>query len=49
MGILYSRGEFVDLIEKMEFIPSELARYIQDCEKFYKPVKPLDQSDAELT
>ncbi|NLV16301.1 MAG: hypothetical protein GXY50_03695 [Syntrophomonadaceae bacterium] len=44
MGILYSRGEFVDLIEGMEFIPSELARYIQDCKKFYEPVKPPEQS-----
>ncbi len=43
MGILYSRGEFVDVIDAMEFIPSELGRYIQDSKRFYEPIDRVSQ------
>jgi len=39
MGILYARGEFVQVIESLDFVPAEVARYIEASRKYYQPVR----------
>ena len=39
IGILYARGEFVEVIESLDFVPAEVARYIEAAKKYYQPVR----------
>jgi hypothetical protein len=39
IGILYAKGEFMEIIESLDFIPAEVSRFIQEAKKFYEPVK----------
>ena len=39
MGILYARGEFMEIIESLDFVPAEVTRYIQAARKYYQPAK----------
>lgn len=39
IGILYARGEFVQVIESLDFVPAEVARYIEASRKYYQPVR----------
>lgn len=39
IGILYARGEFVEIIELLDFTPAEVSRYIQAAKKYYQPVR----------
>jgi len=43
MGILYARGEFVEIFESLDFVPTEVARYIQATKRYYEPNFSLDQ------
>lgn len=39
IGILYARGEFVEVIESLDFVPAEVARYIEAAKKYYQPAR----------
>jgi len=39
IGILYARGEFVDVIESLDFVPNEVMEYLEAARRYYRPVK----------
>ncbi|NLW45652.1 MAG: hypothetical protein GXY92_10825 [Syntrophomonadaceae bacterium] len=39
IGILYARGEFVDVIESLDFVPNEVMEYLEAAKRYYRPVR----------
>ena len=39
IGILYARGEFVEVIDSLDYVPGEVNEYIEAAKKYYRPVR----------
>ena len=39
IGILYARGEFVEVIDSLDYVPGEVKEYIEAAKKYYRPVR----------
>ncbi len=39
IGILYARGEFVDVIDSLDFVPNEVMEYLEAAKRYYRPVR----------
>ena len=37
--ILYARGEFVEVIDSLDYVPGEVKEYIEAAKKYYRPVR----------